>query len=534
MKKILFYTLIFIFGIVNAQDLVLIQFADKPSADIYFDDPTLMLSQKALDRRAKYNIDLDIKDVPVETTYIDEVEDLGIEPIQISKWFNGVFAWCTEDQILQLENLNFVEEVKSFVRNEEPNFAKNQIENDWEYTFEAVESNLPNTNYGYTATQINQIKLEHLHDLGFTGEGISIAVLDNGFLGVDTANGFSYIRNNNQIKGVYNFIYDNEDVYSQGTHGTVVLSTIAGFIENQYVGTAIDADFYLFVTEDNSHEMPDEEVHWLAAAEWADYLGVDVINTSLGYNNYDDSRYDYETSNLDGQTSYISRAAQIASDKGIMVVVSAGNSGNKQWHYITMPADAEGVFTIGAVDANGNPTSFSSYGPTADGRIKPDVMALGGNAVVIRYDGQIGYSNGTSLSSPIIAGAMACLIQAFPEYQPSYLREKVRESASLYENPENQMGYGIPDFSWAYDACLGVLDVDEQKVIIYPNPTYDSVEILSKIAIKNIELFTINGQKVREFKVDSKLDLTDLSKGIYVLNIQLFDGKKVSKKIIKK
>lgn len=199
-----------------------------------------------------------------------------------------------------------------------------------------------------------------------------------------------------------------------------------------------------------------------------------------------------------------------------------------------MPADAEGVFTIGAVDANGNPTSFSSYGPTADGRIKPDVMALGGNAVVIRYDGQIGYSNGTSFSSPIIAGAMACLIQAFPEYQPSYLREKVRESASLYENPENQMGYGIPDFSWAYDACLGVLDVDEQKVIIFPNPTYDSVEILSEIAIKNIGLFTINGQKVREFEVDSKLDLTDLSKGIYVLNIQLIDGKKVSKKIIKK
>lgn len=533
MKKFLFYTLIFIFGIANAQDLVFIQFTDKPNAGTYFANPTLMLTQKALDRRLKYNIDLDIKDVPVEITYINEVEDLGIQTVQISKWFNGIFAWCTEAEILQLESLNFVEEVKSFVRNEDAAFTENQ-EDEWEYTFETVENGLLNTDYGHTSTQINQIKLEHLHNLGFTGEGISIAVLDNGFLGVDTVDGFAYIRDNDQIKGVYNFVHDNEDVYSHGNHGTVVLSTIAGNIEGQYVGTAIDADFYLFVTEDNSHELPDEEVHWLAAAEWADYLGVDVVNTSLGYSLYDDPKYNYLNSDLDGQTSYISQAAQIAAEKGMMVVVSAGNSGNNQWHYITMPADSEDVFTIGAVDANGNPAAFSSFGPTADGRIKPDVMALGSYATVIRYDGQIGYSSGTSFSSPIIAGAMACLIQAFPDYQPSYLRQKVRESASLFENPEDQMGHGIPDFSWAYEACLGVLDLDEQKVIIYPNPTYGIVEILSEIEIKEIELFTINGQKVRNYGDNTSLNLVDLPQGIYILKIQLTDGKIISKKIIKK
>lgn len=533
MKKFLLHIIIFFSGIINAQDLVFIQFTDKPSADIYFSNPTLMLTQKALDRRLKYNIDLDIKDVPVENIYINVIEDLGVHPIQVSKWFNGIFAWCTEEQLIQLDSLNFVEEIKSFVRNEDSNFTKNQTKYELEYTFDAVEIDFPNNDYGYTSTQINQIKLEHLHNLGFTGQGISIAILDNGFIGVDNVDGFSYIRNNNQIKGIYNFVHKNEDVYNHGNHGTSVLSTIAGYIENQYIGTAIDADFYLFITEDTTHEMPDEEVHWLAAAEWADYLGIDVINTSLGYNNYDDSRYDYETTDLDGQTSYISQAAQIASEKGMMVVVSAGNSGNKQWHYITMPADSEGVFTIGAVDGNGEPTIFSSYGPTVDGRIKPDVMALGGNAVVIRQNGQIGYSNGTSFSSPIIAGAMACLMQAFPDYHPSYLRQKVRESASLYNNPENQMGYGIPNFSWAYEACLGVVDLDEKEVLIYPNPTNGSVEVLTEKTIKEIKLFTISGQKVRNYDKNSSLSLADLPKGIYVLSIQLNDGKIISKKIIK-
>lgn len=538
MKKFILLLLLAGFGVSYGQDLVLIRFTDKPSAPTYFSDPLLMLTQKALDRRAKYNIALDILDVPVEESYVNQLTAAGIEPIQVSKWFNGIFAWCTAAQVSQAESFSFVDEVETFVNN----FGKPATEHNISGPMETKSSQkitkteeLLSFDYGETETQIKQLKLDFLHDLGFTGEGISIAVLDNGFPGVNNKNGFAYIRNNGQIKETYNFVNHTEDVYNAGgTHGTVVLSTIGGYIENEFVGTAIDADFYLFITEDNSHEMPDEEVHWIAAAEMADYYGVDVINTSLGYSEYDDSKYDYVYDDMDGETTYISRGAQFAADKGIMVVVSAGNSGNKQWHYITAPADAKDVFTIGAIDAYGIPANFSSYGPTPDGRIKPDVMAMGVWATIINQNGNIDYSSGTSFSSPIMSGAMACLIQAFPNFLPGELRQKVRESASHYNNPTDQMGYGIPDFSEAYDKCLGVTDFDMNSVKVYPNPTSGVFKIDSEIPVHQLQLISFEGKIVRRYNSVSQLDISDLPNGIYILKVQLTNGKTEVKKIIKK
>lgn len=536
MKKIIGILLFTGFVLCNAQDLVLIKFADKPSAQVYFSDPTLMLSQKALDRRAKYNIELDLLDVPVESDYVDEINAIGIQPILVSKWFNGVFAWCTENQVTDAEGLPFVTEVESFVRDAGKMSTDNPMEDKFKQpdVSNSDKSDLLGFNYGYTHTQVTQIKLDYLHDLGFTGEGVTIAILDNGFPGVDTASGFSYIRDNGQIKGGYNFVDGNEDIYGSGSHGTVVLSTIGGYIENQFVGTAIDADFYLYITENNQHELPDEEVNWIAAAEKADSIGVDVINTSLGYSDFDDSRYNYEYEDMDGATTFISRGAQIAAEKGIMVVVSAGNSGNSDWHYITAPADAKDVLTIGAVDSNNNPAGFSSYGPTSDGRIKPDVDALGVWASVIRPDGSIDYSSGTSFSSPIMAGAMACLIQAFPEILPGDLRENVRKSAHLYENPTAQMGYGIPDFSDAYERCLGVEDVDFNSVEVYPNPTDAWLNIVSEVPVRQIQLISMEGKIVRKYKPVAQLDISELPKGVYVLKVQLENGKTEIKKIIRK
>lgn len=536
MKKffgILFFTC-FIFS--YAQDLVLIRFADKPSAQTYFSNPTLMLSQKALDRREKYNIELDIQDVPVETAYVDQVTALGIQPISVSKWFNGIFAWCTQSQVSQAETLSFVSGVESFVQNGGKINTGIQFEDKFKEPIvsNALKSNVFNFNYGYTETQVTQIKLDYLHNLGFTGDGITIAILDNGFPGVNTEDGFAYIRNNGQIKGGYNFVDDNEEIYGNGTHGTMVLSTIGGYVENDFVGTAIDADFYLFITEDNTHELPDEEVHWIAAAEQADYLGVDVINTSLGYSAFDDPRYDYEYSDMNGETTYISRGAQIAAEKGIMVVVSAGNEGGNSWHYITAPSDAKDVFTIGAVDWDGAPAGFSSYGPTPDGRIKPDVDALGVWASIIRPDGSIDYSSGTSFSSPIMAGAMACLIQAFPEVIPSNLRQIVRASADHYSNPTNQMGYGIPDFSNAYNECLGVIDVEQNFVKVYPNPTSGVFKVESDIPVKQLQLISFEGKIVKKYPNVSQLDISELPKGVYILKVQLINGKTEIKKIVKK
>ena len=536
MKNILYLFLIFFSTQVFSQDLVLIKFMDKPSSATYFSNPTLMLSQKALDRRAKYAIELNMQDIPVETTYVSQVEALGIEPIAVSKWFNGVFAWCTAGQVAQAEALPFVSGVDSFVQDASKINTGSQLPDKFEVEnqpslYQKAEMGY---NYGYTNTQVTQIRLDFLHDLGFTGEGVTIAVFDNGFPGVNTQDGFAYIRNNGQIKGGYNFPDKNENIYGSGSHGTVVLSTIGGYLENQFVGTAIDADFYLYITEDNTHEMPDEEVHWIAAAEVADSIGVDVITTSLGYNEFDDPRYNYVYEDMDGQTTYITRGAQFAAERGIMIVVSAGNSGNKEWHYITAPADGVDAFTIGAVNSNNQPAGFSSYGPTSDGRIKPDVDALGSNAAVIRPDGSIDYASGTSFSAPIMAGAMACLIQAFPNHPPTDLMQKVRESASLYSNPTSQMGYGIPDFSEAYDACLGVVDFDESFVKVYPNPTSGVLNIDSSIPVKYVQLLSLTGKIVRKYKANTQLDISDLPHGFYVLKVQLENGKTEVKKLIKK
>lgn len=536
MKKILIPFLLFCVSFGFSQDLVLIKFTDKPEAAEYLADPLLMLSQKALDRKAKYGIEIDISDVPVDMNYIAQIQDLGIEPISASRWFNGVFAWITETQAAQAEGLSFVEEIESFVRN--PGGGK--YEAPAKFTTnggDSVSEELqPETiNYGMTETQITQINLDYLHDLGFTGEGITIAVLDNGFPGVDTREAFRYLRENNKLKGGYNFVDDNEEIYGSGTHGTMVLSTIGGYLENEFVGTAIDSDYYLFITENNDHEMPDEEVHWISAAEMADSLGVDVINTSLGYSKFDDPRYNYVYADMNGETTFISRGAQWAAEKGIMVVVSAGNEGNKNWHYITAPADAKDVLTIGAVTAWGDMAGFSSYGPTSDGRIKPDVDALGVDASIVKPNGNIDYANGTSFSSPITAGAMACLIEALPEKHPEYLRQKVRESADHYLNPTNQYGYGIPDFGDTYEKCLGLEEFDKiDYVTVYPNPTRGAVYIQSEKAIRSLQLISFEGKIIRKPEVSNQLDLSTLPKGVYILKVELENGKTEVKKIIRK
>jgi serine protease AprX len=536
MKSIFIFFLLFLGSWMYSQDLVLVKFNDKPNQQHYYDNPLEMLTQKAIDRRVKYNIPFNIQDVPVEPSYVTQVQNLGVTPIAVSKWFNGVFAWLTESQVSQMEGLPFVMEVESFVQNGVP---KNIVPVGDKFAGEDMGTIGPDGtfdfNYGITEEQVKQLKLDYLHNLGFTGEGISIAIMDNGFPGVNTASGFGYIRNNNQIKGGYNFIENNENIYDRGTHGTMVLSTIGGYLENQYVGTAIDADFYLFITENTDHELPDEEVHWISAAERADYLGVDVINTSLGYNEFDDSRYNYTYDDMDGQTAFITRGAQIAAEKGMMVVNSAGNSGNSDWHYITAPADGVDVFTIGAVDQWGIPAGFSSYGPSADGRIKPDVSARGRDAAIIRASGNLDYANGTSFSSPIMAGAMACFIQAHPDEHPASMRQIVRQTASHFNNPTNQLGYGIPNFEVAHNSMMSVVDVSSQNsVSIYPNPTSSILNIQSDKEISGLQLISVEGKLIRKYGNQTQLNMEELPKGVYILKVQLKNGQTEIKKVVKK
>lgn len=534
MKLLLTTTLFIIYSaFAFSQDLTFIQFNNKPAATYYLNNPTEMLSQKALDRRSKYAIGLKVQDVPVEPSYINQVKGLGIVPIGISKWFNGVFAWCTENQIELIETLPFINEITSLINN--PGLSPNIIRTDKFAIANSKDRSIReplDINMEYTADQINQIHLNYLHNQGFTGTGITIAVFDNGFPGVNTEEGFAYIRDHNQIKGGYNFVKNNTNLFVAGNHGEMVLSTMGGYLENEFIGTAIDADFYLFVTENNTREMPDEEINWIMAAERADSIGVDIINSSLGYYKFDDPRYNYTYSDMDGQTTFVTRGAQIAAEKGIMVVNAAGNSGNKDWHYIIAPADAKDVFTIGGVDSNGMPAGFSSYGPTADNRIKPDVDALGLNATILNY-GSISTGSGTSFASPIMAGAMACLIQAFPNTQPGDLRQKVRESANLYNNPTDQMGYGIPNFHQIYTVLSTKKVKINHHLLIYPNPTSNLLNIQSENPIHKLRLISFEGKLIREYSADNQLDISALPEGNYILKVELENGENVIKKILK-
>jgi len=259
------------------------------------------------------------------------------------------------------------------------------------------------------------------------------------------------------------------------------------------------------------------------ALERADSLGVDVINTSLSYQDYDNSNYDHSYEDLDGITTLAARGGNIAFEKGMLLLNSAGNDGNG-FGFVATPADAIGVLTVGAVDSSGEYAPFSSFGPTVDGRIKPDVMAQGVSAAVIDQNGNITTNSGTSLSSPILAGAVACLWQSRPEVTNAQIMQIVRESASLYNNPTNQMGYGIPNLEDAYNA-LQILSTElllrDEQFVIYPNPVIENVHINIPDYIKdaNYEIYDLLGSLIRFGSVsdhETTINLSSLRPGLYI------------------
>ena len=375
MRKIIqLYFLLFFSFAFSQTELVFVYFKDKPNASIFLSNPPSELTQKSINRRTNLNIPITEEDAPIESTYIQNIENLGFTVTDKSKWLNGVAVNATSAQITQLQSEPYVLKVVSFVKNsviaKQAKISK----------IEKFQNSATDFTYGNSLDQINQINLRNLHVTGYTGAGISIAVIDTGFPTVDTGSAFARIRNNNQIKGGYNFVNKSTDIYNTtlNNHGTNCLGIIGGYLDGIFVGAAPDADFYLYATEDGTKEIPEEELYWIQAAEEADRKGVDIISTSLGYADFfDDIRYDYSYSQMNGNSSFIARAAQIATEKGIIVVVAAGNEGNLTWKYIVTPADNEKVFTIGGVDSTGNPSVFTSFGPNSAGKVKPDASARG-------------------------------------------------------------------------------------------------------------------------------------------------------------
>ncbi len=513
----------------------LISFAQEEDAWVYFTDkenvadaianPLTILTQKAIDRKNRHAVVIDEKDVPVNENYITQIKNAtGITVLAKSKWFNCLYVRGTQTNISNLQILSFVASIdyadnsldstKSIRTKKEPVFTENnkfEIKTDF--------------NYGAATQQIEQLNAEYLHQQDYTGTGMTIAVMDSGFPGVNTMDGFKRARDEGRLLDGYDFVRrdDNEFSFSGSSHGTQTFSDIAGYIDGEFVGTAPDANYYLFITEDVATESPKEEALWVEAAERADSLGVNVINTSLGYSTgFDNPAYEYKTSDMDGQTAFISRGANMAFDKGMLLVVSAGNSGNSSWGIITAPGDAPGVLTIGAINAAGNYASFSSRGPTADNRMKPDVVAKGFGAAVIRPDNSVSTSSGTSFSSPIMAGAVACLWQAFPSMTNGEIMQLIRESGSIYNNPTNQLGYGIPDFKVILSS-LSLTDTERFKM--YPNPVRDRLFFNTTNKSLQIKISTLEGRMIKsEALVNTDyVSLNDLSSGIYIVEVTADD-----------
>jgi len=514
-----------------------VYFIDKPSESSYLASPITMLSQRAIDRRTRYNIPFDSKDVPIEATYINQVKaQTGITVLAKSKWLNALHIKGTQIDINNLINLSFVASI-DFADKSLNSGAKTIVKN------KLVEKNdkldfTTNFNYGNATNQIQMIKGDVLHQNNFTGQGMEIAIIDAGFPNVDTYAAFQRIRDNNQILGGYDFVNRSNNFYTGHYHGMAVLSTIAGYIDNQFVGTAPDAKFYLFISEDSSQETPLEESLWIEAAEKADSLGVDVINTSLGYTTFDNPNYNYSYSDMDGKTTFISRGAEIAFSRGMILVNAAGNEGSSSWHYISAPADATSVLSIGAADATGTIASFSSFGPTSDGRIKPDVDAQGANVYIINSAGSIATSNGTSFASPIMTGVITCLWEAFPNKTNAEIIQLVKESGSLYANPTAQEGYGIPNFESVHNILnVELLDNKTENPTIFPNPIKDKINFKfpKNTAIIDMTIVNLLGKNMvnqQILKDKPIIDISYLPTGLYMMQLS-FHNKVTTIKILK-
>lgn len=453
-----------------------IQFTDKNHSEYSLDNPNEFLSQKSIDRRNLHAIALSENDLPVSAFYTDSLEKLGLVILNRSRWLNAVTVYTTDYELIDtIHHLGFVANRQKALRikSRYPE-SVSKLPVGFGRIFQTKITTADFYQYGASGNQVKMMKGEFLHNAGFRGAGIDIAVIDAGFRGANVISSLTELFQTGRILGTKDFVSAGNSVYNEHEHGTNVLSLIGGIQPGYLAGTAPEASFWLLRSEDDLSEYLIEEDNWVSAAEMADSAGVYIINTSLGYTVFDDPLMNHSYQDMDGKTTRISIAAGIAASKGMLLFVSAGNDGNKPWRYISAPADNDSVLAIGAVTGSGSYASFSSRGPTADGRIKPDVTAQGQSVVFQGETGAFFTGNGTSFSSPLVAGLAACLWQAYPEAKAWDIKKAIIESASQYSNPDYFKGYGIPNFEKAFY----LLDPDYKEPIgnlvtfkLFPNPT---------------------------------------------------------------
>ncbi|MBK5284062.1 MAG: S8 family serine peptidase, partial [Bacteroidia bacterium] len=510
-----------------------VAFADKNNNPFSISNPSAYLSPRALNRRAIQNISINSTDLPVTPSYVTTVAAQGATILNKTKWLNGVIIQTNDTNIVNaIRLLPFVSGIKSIphhARNvSEIPRSKDKFEN---ITLTKNRSAVStSSDYGGAWNQLSMLHGDFLHDAGFRGAGMLIAVLDAGFIKADSLAVFDSLRANNRIVATRDFVDGDTMVYDHHWHGTSVLSCMAANLPGTMIGTAPDASYILLRTEDAATEFIIEEYNWACGAEFADSAGADVFNSSLGYTTFDDSLYNHTYADMNGDSAIATQAADIAASKGILVVNSAGNSGGNSWNFIGAPADADSILAIGAVDSLGVYASFSSRGPSFDGRVKPDVCAQGSASFVAYTDGSFGPGSGTSFASPIMAGMAACLWQSCSSYSNMQILRAIQISADHFLMPDTLYGYGIPDFSIACLILNGNTNVRDDLIIsLYPNPFTENCIINFYSSIRqsiHTEVFDILGKKVLDNylwipaidKYQLVIDANELpQKGMYVL-----------------
>ena len=454
----------------NAPRSYWVQFTDKHNSPYSLSNPLAFLSQRSIDRRQRQGLSLDSTDLPVNPAYVDSIKKMGVNVLYTSRWLNSVTIH-TDDSLFpdKVKKFPFVASTKRLMKKE----RIWGLNNEKSIVLNSAEDNFTPTEYGSSYQQIAIHHGDLLHRAGFTGKDVRIAQLDAGWQNIERLSAFNNLFQRHGILGIHDFVAGSTSLFEDETHGMWVLSVMTGYIQGKLIGAAPDADFYLFRTENAPTEFLIEEANWVAGIEWADSQGADIVNSSLGYTQFDDSTMNHTYADMNGHTAYSSKAAGMAARKGIIVVNSAGNSGSNKWHYISAPADADSILTIGALQPDLKVAGFSSRGPSSDKRIKPDVMAIGGPAIVASLtDGETQAVSGTSISAPIITGLTACLWQAFPNKSAMEIINAIKESSDRYSHPDDSLyGYGIPDFMKAYNRLCGCRLFSTEAVFeTYPNP----------------------------------------------------------------
>lgn len=467
----------------------------------------------------KCDTEQDYFSAPVCETYLSALKQKGVQISGTSKWLNAVCI--PTEQVSKLSNLPFVAHTAPLGQY---TIAEERVDEDF--------------SYGQGDWQIEILNLDEYHKLGFTGKGVTLAIFDGGFWKVDSLPIFDSMWANNQIKAAYDFVDKDTLRYDESAHGMQVLALAGINYTDSMVGAAPGADFVLARTENTYSETHLEELNWLKAMEWADSVGVDIIHSSLGYSLFDSLQGDYSYQDMDGRSTIITLAAERAAERGIFITNSAGNSGNDPWFYITAPCDGKNVLCVGAVDSFQVITAFSSRGPSADGRIKPDVVAMGSRNTIPNEQGILRRGSGTSFSGPLVAGMVACLKGAHPNKSNGQVFEAILQSSDRYATPDNEYGFGLPDVLVADSILnkmpvLAIAKVQELDVTVYPNPARDYFQIRTEPGAE-LQITNLQGQVVLAKTLHNWVNFVnvkDLVRGTYFVRVT-YEGSVGVKKIV--